>query len=345
MVVAGISIEELDRRIRATGFSGVVSYARSGEATSSSLEFGYADRGHRVPNTALTRFAMASGSKAFTAVAVGMLIQEGRIALGARLEECIGSRHFHFGSKITVGQLLNHTSGIPDYFSEESETDFAALWRTRPCYTMTSTRDYLPLFESAAMKATPGRDFLYCNAGFVLLGLVVEEATGRDFRDVIAQRILLPCGMARTGYFAMDALPDDTALGYLDQDERDRRTNIFAVPSIGGPDGGAFSTAGDLRLFWTSLLAGRLLGQDLLPLFLSPSVQVTEREGDWHYGYGFWLKRERTGWVVSIEGRDPGASMISRVRLSDGRITTVLSNHQDGAWDIDRLLQEAIAAG
>ncbi len=344
MDTASISIEDITRRIKATGFSGVVSVAPPSGAPSLNLPFGLADRGHLVPNAIDTRFAMASGSKAFTAIAIGLLIQDGRIALETRLAECISSRQFHFGAEVTVGQLLNHTSGIPDYFNEEVEEDFAALWRARPCYAMTSPRDFLPLFETGAMKAPPGDGFLYSNAGYILLGLVVEEATGRDFRSVIAERIFLPCGMSRTGYFAMDALPANTALGYLDQRETDWHTNIFSVPSIGGPDGGAFTTTEDLCRFWTSLLAGRLLARDLLSLFLSPTVRVTEREDGWHFGYGFWLRQKRGIWSASIEGRDPGVSMLSQVRLSDGSVTTVLSNHQDGAWDVVRLLGETFDA-
>jgi CubicO group peptidase (beta-lactamase class C family) len=281
---------------------------------------------------------MASGSKIFTAMAVGSLIQEGRIGLDTPLADCVRSRQFHFGSAVTIGQLLNHTAGIADYCSEELGTDYAALWRERPCYRMTSVRDFLPLFEDAPMKAQPGQGFLYCNSGFVLLGLVIEELTGRDFRDVIAERIFRPCGMTRSGYFAMDALPDNTALGYLSEDESDRRTNIYSVPLIGGGDGGAFTTVQDMRLFWTSLLAGRVLAPDLLDRFLAPSAQVADRDESWHYGRGVWLRQERGNWIVSVEGSDPGASLESQVWLSEGMILTVISNTGDGAARINDVL-------
>jgi CubicO group peptidase (beta-lactamase class C family) len=257
--ITDISAEEIARAVGDNGFAGVVSLAPLGSGPSLSLAFGLADRSHQVPNTTETRFAMASGCKIFTAMAVGLLMQEGHIGLDTTLAECVRSRPFHFGSAVTVGQLLNHTAGIPDYFSEEVESDYAALWRERPCYRITSVRDFLPLFETAPMKAPPGQGFLYCNAGFVLLGLIVEELTGQEFRDFVMERIIRPCGLTRTGYFAMDALPDNTAVGYLSADAADRRTNVYSVPIIGGPDGGAFTTAGDLRLFWQSLLAGRIL--------------------------------------------------------------------------------------
>jgi hypothetical protein len=74
----------------------------------------------------------------------GIADQEVRLGVDTTLADCARSRQFHFGPKVTVGQLLNHTSGISDYFSEEVESDYAALWRERPCYRMTSIRDFLP---------------------------------------------------------------------------------------------------------------------------------------------------------------------------------------------------------
>jgi CubicO group peptidase (beta-lactamase class C family) len=340
--IADLSADEITRLV-GDGFSGVVSIAPLAGGPALELAFGLADRSHRVPNTIETRFAMASGCKIFTAAAVGLFMQEGKLGLDTPLADCVRSRQFHFGSKVTVGQLLNHTAGVPDYFDEEFESDYGALWRERPCYRMTSVRDFLPLFENAPMKAPPGQGFSYCNAGFVLLGLVIEELTGRDFREIVEERIFRPCGMTRSGYFAMDAVPDNTALGYLSEDVSDRRTNIYSVPLIGGGDGGAYTTVQDMRLFWTSLLAGRVLARDGLNRFLAPSVQVGERDG-WHYGRGVWLRQDHGNWIVSVEGGDPGASMESLVWPNDGVILTVLSNTGDGSARISEILTARLNA-
>jgi CubicO group peptidase (beta-lactamase class C family) len=238
--------------------------------------------------------------------------------------------------------LLNHTSGIPDYFSEEVESDYGALWRQRPCYSMKSVRDFLPLFEAEPMKAPPGAGFLYNNAGFVLLGLVVEELTGQDFRAFVTNRILQPCGMTRSGYFAMDALPERCAQGYLSPDPADCRTNLYAVPAIGGPDGGAFTTAVDLRRFWASLLSGRLLAPATIDRLTSPSVRVSVEYEDLHYGYGVWLRQTKEGWIVSLEGGDPGVALESLVWIEHGLVATVLSNVQDGAAEVSNALAELV---
>jgi len=345
--IADVPAEEIARRAEATGFSGVVSLSPVGAGVSLDLAFGFADRANRIPNNVETRFAMASGCKIFTAVAVGLLIDEGKLTFDAVLADCVRTRGFHFGDQVTIRQLLNHTSGVPDYFSEEDEEGggFADLWHDRPCYLMRSVNDFLPLFESGAMKAKPGSGFLYCNSGFILLGLVVEQLTGRDFRDFVAERIFRPCGITRSGYFAMDALPENTALGYIVKASGEWHTNIFSVPAVGGADGGAFTTAGDMRRFWTALLAGRILSRKTLDTFLAPAVPVTERGGTWHYGCGLWLRQERGHWIALVEGSDPGASMESEARPDDGLIATILSNTADGAWALRRALTDMIAAG
>lgn len=246
MDIAGISANDIIQVAEKIGFSGAISVSPLAPGASLDLAFGFADRSNRLPNTIDTRFAMASGCKIFTAVAIGLLIEEGRIALDARLSDCLRTRGFPFGDQVTIRQLLNHTSGVPDYFSEEVEQEgfgegggYADLWRERPCYDMKSISDFLR-----------------------------------------------PCGMTRSAYFAMDALPENTALGYVHRASGESRTNNFSVPAIGGPDGGAFTTIGDMRRFWTTLLAGRLLSQKTLDSFLAPAVPVAERGGSWHYDYG-----------------------------------------------------------
>lgn len=340
--IADIPADAIARIAMANNFSGVISVGPLAGGDSVDAAFGLADRANRIPNTIETRFAMASGCKGFTAVAIWLLIEAGRIGLETRLSECVNSRQFHFGDEVTIGQLLNHTGGIPDYFSEEVESDFAALWRERPCYGMRTVWDFLPLFEGKAMKASPGASFLYNNAGFILLGLVVEELTGQDFRACVAERIFGSCGMTKSGYFAMDALPEKCAQGYLSPDPADYHTNIYAVPVIGGPDGGAFTTAEDLRRFWHALLSGRLLRSESIERMIAPSVRVSAEHGDLFCGYGVWLRQTQEGWIVWLEGGDPGVELESLVWIDHGIVATVLSNVTGGAAKVRNALAELL---
>ncbi len=340
--LADIPADTIARIAAANNFSGVISIAPLADGASLDFGFSYADRANRIPNTIETRFAMASGCKGFTAAAIWLLIEAGQVELETPLSACVTSRQFHFGDKVTVGQLLNHTSGIPDYFSEEVESDYGALWRERPSYSMKTTRDFLPLFETAPMKGRPGQGFLYNNAGFILLGLVAEELTGQDFRAFVAERIFDRCGMARSGYFALDALPEKCALGYLSPDPADFHTNIYAVPAIGGADGGAFTTVEDMRRSWRTLLSGRLLKPETVARMIGQPVQVSAEWPDLFYGYGVWLRQRPEGWVVSLEGGDPGVALESLVWVDHGIVLTVLSNVTDGAGEITNVLAELL---
>jgi len=116
------------------------------------------------------------------------------------------------------------------------------------------------------------------------------------------------------------------------------------VPAIGGGDGGAYTTVGDMRRFWTALLEGRQLKPETVARFTTPSVNVPERAGT-DYGYGFWLREGQGRRIVAVEGADPGATMESQVSLRDGIIITVLSNVDGGAEPMFRLLDRMTQSG
>src|SRR5690606_18248653 len=141
--------------------------------------------------------------------------------------------------------LLTHTSGIPDYFDEQVMDDFEDLWRRQPMYLMQTASDFIPLFKEQPMMFQPGERFHYNNAGFIALGLIVEQLTGSEFTDVVQERIFGPANMLNSGYFRLDRLPGQTAFGYIEE-EGAWRTNHYAIPIRGGADGGAYVTAGDM---------------------------------------------------------------------------------------------------
>jgi CubicO group peptidase (beta-lactamase class C family) len=207
---------------------------------------------------------------------------------------------------------------------------------------MRNVQDFLPLFEDKPMKGEPGQGFMYSDSGFILLGLAVEDVTGQDFRAFVAERIFGPCVMMRSGYFAMDALPEKCALGYLSPDPADVRTNIYSVPVIGGSDGGAFTTAEDMRRFWSALLSGRLLKPETVGRMIAHPVLVRAEWPDLFYGYGVWLRQRPEGWIVALEGGDPGVALESMVWIDHGVVATVLSNVTDGAGEVANQLAELL---
>ena len=137
------------------------------------------------------------------------------------------------------------------------------------------------LYAEAAPTAEPGAEFHYSNAGFVLLGALVEEVTGQEFVPAVTQRVLRPAGMASSGYFRSDEPVPDVAVGYLRRTEQQApwRSNVFSVPVIGSGDGGAHATPRDLDRFLRAIASGDLLGGDVSAQMRSRHVRVADGSG------------------------------------------------------------------
>ncbi|MBN1922891.1 MAG: beta-lactamase family protein [Anaerolineae bacterium] len=312
-------------------FTGVVAVHEAGNSVFTQ-GYGYANRAERLPNTPETRFGVASGSKIFTAVAICQLVEQGRLSFDARLLDLVDADFPHFDPGITIHHLLTHTSGAPDYFDEEFMDDFAAMWEKTPVYTLKGPRDLLPLFQQQPMKFAPGMRFSYNNGGYVLLGVIIEAVTGQRYVDYVTENVLMPAGMASSGYFPMHALPEHTAYGYIEDENGSWTTNIFAVPAFGQPDGGAFITATDMARFWEALHAYHLLPAEMVAKMLTLQIAEDDSNG---YGYGVWLKHQ-AGAVNAyyVMGEDPGVSFLSRVYPATKRLLTVIGNTDNAAWPV-----------
>ena len=311
-------------------FSGVIS-VRQGGQTVFARAYGYANLAEQVPNTVETRFGIASGGKTFTSVAVCQLVERGLATFDTPLRDCTGGLLPRFDPGVTLHHLLTHSSGIPDYFDESVQDDYEALWRERPMYSFRRPADFLPLFADMPMQFKPGERWAYNNSGFIVLGLVVEHLSGMPFADYIEKNIFQPCGMNASGYFALDQLPGGTALGYIATGDGGWRTNIYAIPVIGGGDGGAFTSAPDLARFWDALLGYKLLSQPTVAQMLTPHWRMPDRE-DTHYGYGLWLKqRPGDSLAYYMLGGDPGVVFYSGCYPAAGVQFTLLANTEEPA--------------
>jgi len=312
-------------------FSGVVRVSVLGE-TRFERAWGCRVRSEGLPCTLDTRFGTASGSKTFTAVAVCRLVDAGLLSLDDAVVDCLERDLPGIDPGVTIRHLLTHTSGIADYFDEEDEDDFEALWRERPTYTIRSPGDVFDMFSGRGMKFTPGERFCYSNGGFVLLGLVLEERTEGEFGRHVEESVFKTAGMVDSGYFAMDSLPERTALGYVGAGDS-ARTNIFSVPAVGQPDGGAFTTARDMDRFWDSLLGGGLLSVGLARELLGPQVQVGRRGAG--YGLGLWTEDLGGGKTLRYaSGSDPGVGFNSGFIGNDAVRVTLIRNSDGPCWGV-----------
>jgi len=301
--------------------------------------YGYANRSEQIRNTSSTRFGIASGCKIFTSVAICQLVEEGALTFDTYLKDCVDVSFPNFDIGITLHHLLTHSSGIPDYFDEEFMDDFEELWKALPMYSVQSPKDFLPLFQNKKMKFSPGERFSYNNAGYILLGLVVEHVTGLDFTAYVEKNIFQKCGMLDSGYFRMDRLPERTAIGYTGS-EQSWRSNIYSVPIIGGPDGGAFTTVHDLDKFWDALFDNQLLSPEYTNILLTP---YTKEDENTHYGYGVWiLILDKTIFKYYVMGSDPGVIMQSSVYVKSKMHAHIIGNIDKGAGLIASKIDELI---
>jgi CubicO group peptidase (beta-lactamase class C family) len=316
-----------------TGFSGVVRVDRSGN-TELAKAYGLADRAHDLPNTVDTRFAIASGTKGFTALTVMSLVEDGSLQLDTAARSVLGDDLPLIDDAVTIEHLLAHRSGIGDYLDEEAVDDRTDYVMPVPVHELASTEQYLAVLGGYDMAFPPGERFAYCNGGYVVLALIAERTSGVPFHELVPRRVCEPAGMRSTGFLRSDELPGDAATGYLTVD--DPRTNVFHLPVRGNGDGGIYSTTADLSSFWDSLFAGRIVSRDRVAQMLRPHSDWPEESK--RYGLGFHL--HATSDVAWLEGYDAGVSFCSTHDPVSTITHTVISNTTDGAWPLVSLLDE-----
>jgi CubicO group peptidase (beta-lactamase class C family) len=276
-------------------------------------------------------------------VAIAQQVDRGVLSYTSTLAECLDVEFQQFDPEITVHQLLTHTSGISSYFEEDIDDDYEALWREVPLYQVLSPADFLPLFQNKPMKFPPGARFDYNDGGYILLGLILEQAAGEPFIQYVEREIFRRAGMMESGYFSADQLPRDTALSYIDEEDGSYRTNIFSVPIVGGSDGGAYISAADMTRFWRALRQGELLSEQSNHALFRAHVRTSEADEHGHYGHGVWLRDRQDGLGEAfVQGWDPGVAMISGVVTPGEMVITVLSNTNAPVWKVYQSLLEQI---
>ena len=275
----GLSV---DRLAAADQFSGVVLVAEDGEPVFTRAH-GQASKAYGVPNRLDTKFNLASMNNMFTAVAVAQLAERGKLAytdtVGKHLPDYPNRE---VAERVTVHHLLTHTSGLGDYFNPRWE---AKKPRIR------AVKDYLPLFAGEPLGFEPGATFGYSNAGFVVLGAIIERVSGQSYHDYVREYVYKPAGMADTDSYETDQEVPNRAQGSTRMGPGKRlepgpwRNNLYAIEPRGGPAGGGYSTAGDLLRFAVALRDHTLLGARSTELVLSEQVK-DDRGGFYMTPYG-----------------------------------------------------------
>lgn len=325
-----LSDEEIATRIEAyltklaaaDVFSGSVVVAHDGKPIFSRA-YGLASRAHGIPNCTDTKFNLGSMNKMFTAVAIAQLAEKGKLAF----TDTVGKHLPDFpnkavAEKVTLHQLLTHTSGVGDYFNDKYIEAAKDRFRT--------VQDFFPLFVEKPLEFEPGARFRYSNAGFMILGAVIEKVSGQNYFDYVRDHIFKPAGMTGTDAYEMDQDTPNLATGYTQENlygqflPGPRRNNLFLHVFKGGPAGGGFSTAEDLVRFARALRDHRLLGPKMTELVMAGKVESFPGE---KYGYGFSEQMAKGQRVVGHGGGFPGINSELDIYPGLGYDVAVMSNY------------------
>lgn len=310
---------ELEKQAAEDSFSGAVLIAKDGRPLFQAA-YGAADRERKVPNTVDTKFRFGSMGKMFTAVAIGQLVQAGKIGLQEPLGKYLPDYPNHDVAKVTIHQLLTHTGGTGDVFGPEF---FERRTQLR------ELADYIDVFGGRGLKFPPGSRHEYSNYGYVLLGRVIEVVSGKKYDAFVRDNIFTPLGMSSTDNLPEDQHVEKLAIPYSHGNapapERKLHSAAESLPYRGTSAGGGYSTVGDLLKFANALMSNKLLDVQHTDLVTTGKVDAP-RPGA-KYAYGFEDEMTPSGARrIGHGGGAPGMNGILSIFPSSGYVIVVLAN-------------------
>ncbi|MCA1600284.1 MAG: beta-lactamase family protein [Acidobacteria bacterium] len=285
--------------------------------------YGLANVERNLPSTKDTVYEIGSITKQFTATAVMMLVEEGKVSLDDKITKYFpeAPETWH---RITVRHLLTHTSGIQNHVAVP---DFPNLFQTN------LTRDQvIKLFFKLPLEFQPGETWAYDNTGYYLLGLVVEQASGKSFWQFLDERIFRPVGMTSTRNTDAHAIVKNRASGYAWVNDAFENRPVLA-PFVAFSAGAILSTVEDMAKWDAALYTERLLKRSSLEQMWTPAKTIDGGLASFDYGYGWFIETYHGHRVVQHSGGTPGFSSVI-YRFVDSQLTVIiLTNHADRIVD------------
>ncbi|GAB5539103.1 MAG: hypothetical protein Salg2KO_12060 [Salibacteraceae bacterium] len=233
--------------------------------------FGFANREKRIAINDSTKFLIGSITKPFTAMAILLLEQDGKLSLTDKLSKYFPD--FPKSDSVSIQQLLTHTSGIRDYH-------FFKDWKQRSKTELTPM-DVIDQVKTDPYRFAPGTSFRYSNTGYIFLGLIIEKVSGQHFEDYIKERILNPLDLDQTGVITNETKPKHLALGYTTDPEK---TTLSEYINYNQPftSGNMYSTVWDLQKFTKAVMTSTLLPIEKTHEIFDPNHK--------YYGYGWGFR-------------------------------------------------------
>jgi len=320
------AVNEIERHVAKAAaddrFSGVALIAK-GDRVIFNKAYGLADKANNIPNKLDTKFNLGSMNKMFTSVAVAQLVQAGKLSYDTTLAKALPEYpNKETAAKITIHQLLTHTSGLGDFFKPE-------FFQHREKYR--NPKDYFPIFANDPLRFEPGKSWSYSNAGFIVLGAIVENASGQNYFEYVRDHIFKPAGMKDSASYAVYEIVPNLATGYTRFDNGDPlgiepcRNNLLTLPMQGSSAGGGYSTAPDLLKFAQALRGHKLVSAELTEKVTAGKMDTPMGS---KYSYGFI---EDTIDGKSVRGHSGGAPGINSYMniFWDGSYTVIVQGNYE----------------
>jgi CubicO group peptidase (beta-lactamase class C family) len=307
------------KKAKDINFNGTVLVAKDGEVLFSK-GYGYADQEKKIENKTDTVFHIASLSKPFTAVSILQLEEKGKLSTEDRLSKYFPD--FPRGDEITIHQLLNHSSGIPELLKLVEHSNK---------YT---TNEMVDVIKKAELEFKPGSKFSYSNSNYLLLALIIEKGSGLKISDYIEENIFIPAKMKHS---FSDISPVESAIGY----EKMSFPSHFIDISLAYGSGNLLSTSEDLLLFDGAIKDGTLLGEEQIRKMEEGYIN-TAPFGIVKYGYGWNVS---TSWysfnhkAIAHSGGYPGFKNFL-LRFPEDDITIIILSNNTGEWNAGGLSLE-----
>ncbi len=312
-------------------FSGIVLVAR-GTETIASASAGFSNRDRKTPITAGTQFTLASMGKLFTAVAIGQLIDQGKVSLSDTVGRFFPDYpNLTVRNKVTVEMLLSHTAGMGNFLGERTP-----LMMTNG---VKRAAEFMPLYDHEEPQFSPGSAWSYSNTGLALAGAIVEKASGEDYPGYVRRHIFAAADMKDSDPNNVPHPMPALVTPYTRMSEKGPTAAWHeAEHDIGSPAGGAISTAEDLAKFAEDLRNGKLVSKAIFESLIKPNSHSPE---GYRYGDAFEIEDIYGRRVVGHGGGYEGVSTHLYVFLDAPYTVVVLANMDPPA---DSYVGAAVAA-
>ncbi len=291
-------------------FQGAALVAKNGKVIFKN-GYGMASIELSVPNTAETKFLIGSITKQFTATAVMQLVEKGLVNLDDPITKYLPDYPKETGDKVTIHHLLRHTAGVPSY----TDMPDAMARRTQPV----TLDELVGLFKDKPLDFEPGEQFKYSNSGYLLLGIVIEKASGMTYEDYLRQNIFDVIGMDNSGYAHQDKIIPGRACGYREGQDDELLNDYVVHMSWPYAAGGLYSTVEDMLRWDQALYTEKLLTKGSLEKMFTPGLR--------DYGYGWGIGQIAGHKLVSHDGGIDGFSTSFFRCVDDNICVVVFSNN------------------